>query len=162
LLRPADEKLAGSLHSMQQKPFSISPLTGNIARSEGKAWVEEGETYYFAIASVSDELTDLLYGIFAKMKDSPITIGKADFVITQISFLLPEETGFFTILSNSPANSKINFNFLSPTCFRSHDRWMLFPEPSMVFNGLWEKWNAFSETPLPPIDPSVLSVTNII
>ncbi|MGI6226098.1 MAG: CRISPR-associated endoribonuclease Cas6 [Peptococcales bacterium] len=152
LLELADKDMANYIHNMQQKPFSIGPLTGDIKRSNGEATVKEGQVYYFSFSSINYKLTPLIPEIFNLTKDKVLTIGKATFLFSQINYLLPNETSFFTILSNSQPKSKINFEFMSPTCFRSNNQWYLFPEPTMVFNSLYEKWNNFADAPLPAID----------
>ncbi len=44
---------------------------------------------------------------------------------------------------------EIGFKFSSPTTFRVPGRSLLFPLPSLVFGGLWEKWAAFADCLLP-------------
>lgn len=49
-------------------------------------------------------------------------------------------------------SEQISLLFSSPTFFKSHELYMPFPLPGLVFRSLLDKWNAFSAKPMPKDD----------
>ncbi len=160
ILRQINPTLADEIHEMQQKPFSIGPLVGKIERKDGAAQIVAAKSYTFSIATFTDDLTVTLPELIQAMwAMEEIKLGGAGFKLVEAKFLQNKAYSFSQLLLSTKSLQRIQMEFVSPTCFRSKGRLLLFPEPSLVFSSLLDKWNAFSDVPIPTIGFDLIQVT---
>jgi CRISPR-associated endoribonuclease Cas6 len=158
-LENANQEFAADIHQMQHKPFVIGPLVGKINRRDGVAQVESGEIYSFTLAALTEQTTANLPLILEYFGQNKLVIGGAAFFFLEAKVLLDIHHTYFAFMSGSKPHAKITLEFVSPTCFRSSGQQLLFPEPVLVFGSLIDKWNFFSDIPLPKPGLSLINVT---
>jgi CRISPR-associated endoribonuclease Cas6 len=158
-LENANIELAEAVHQMQYKPFIIGPLVGKINRRNGVAQVELGEIYSFSLTTLTAQTTSSLPLILEHIGQNKLVIGGAAFSFIEAKVLIDNNYTYFDFMSGSKPNSRITMEFVSPTCFRSSGQQLIFPEPGLVFGSLLDRWNFFSDLPLPKLDLSLINVT---
>ncbi len=152
-------ELAKKIHNEKIKSFTVGPLVGNILRKEGLSRITAGEEYFFSISTLNEELSGTLSTILNKLSISDLLIGNNGFVVKSTQLHYEEPLPYFKLNYNGEPKNKFVLDFLSPTCFRKDGRLQLLPLPSLVFGGLLERWNAFSETKLPATLFDVIYIT---
>ena len=155
IIRTSDSTLAEKLHAGDQvKPFTVSTLSGKMYRNKAQLTVSPD-------TNLSLRLTFLDSGVFSHFIDGAMRWGDKPVEIAGVPFLVKEVVtsprdeipisfeSFQGILDMADNSRQIDFEFITPTVFRSGGkRNNIFPEPTMVFGSYWNKWQALSSVSL--------------
>jgi len=78
-----------------------------------------------------------------------IRLDSYDFILVKAKMELPfgRVTNFSDLLRDQ--GDEINLRFTSPTTFYRNGANVPLPDPILVYNSLWQKWQAFSDTEVP-------------
>lgn len=150
-----DKQLAGRLHENNElRPYTISGLIGgNIGGFE----VEK--MYVMKITSLDQELSScLLDKIFPTIEGAKIILKGNHYIVNKwTSDHIEDEwagrSSFIDLINLSLTegdlgSTRMIFQFVTPTAFRSQGMDIPFPLPSLVFRSLLTKWNAFCPSEL--------------
>jgi len=141
MLEQVSPRQAAAIHASVIKPFSVSPLLGSGKRQGGFFYLEEGKHYSFTVSGLDTEMSTLLIELAKQVRpEHQFRLGTATGKWTKYNIV--RQTDYFGIMAGKPA-VKMSVIFRSPTSFRSQGIQKLFPQPSLVFWGLEERWNHF-------------------
>lgn len=136
--------LSTSIHNMDEKPFAIGPIHGG-KKERGKTIISEDSESSFSLASLNQEVYDILKISSADLIDKEIQLGNGKFVVTEVVPIWGKDgLTYLQILEKARINSEINLEFRSPTSFRQRGIQEVFPLPDLVFGSLLRRWNTFS------------------
>ena len=141
--------LAVRVHEAPEpKPFTLSPLLGDVQLSWGRALLSPPQEGYFHITLLTNwAVTEISKALFQAIKRE-LELSSGTAVIKGVEFSSSEEvrsTTYEELWQNAEPGEEIILEFLSPTSFHHGGKEFLFPEPRSVFSSLLRKWNAFSE-----------------
>jgi CRISPR-associated endoribonuclease Cas6 len=155
LLHKTAPDVASKLHQLEeQKPFSLSTFLEGHELKAGYSQIAGGKKATFKLSIFTKELltttinaffTSLAEGEIHNLSGKPVTIATVNIGVMEANSI----TSFVKLLREASAETIINLEFLTPTCFKGNDIQTLFPEPKLVFSSLLRRWNAFSDTKLP-------------
>ncbi len=154
-----DPGMADYLHAGASgvRPFTTSDVRWRFDAYSSKGLpILRGKRYAIRITSIMPALSHLLLRQWLPNLPSRLVLAGAPF----------EVTGALDRADDHPwagratrralwqrfaegASSHFKMLFASPTTFRSRGVFVPLPWPSLVFNGLFKKWNLFAELPLP-------------
>ncbi len=164
-IRAEDASLAQKLHaSSSLRPFTVSSLFGY---SE-KYGLDEHKDYSFRIASLNDEISEVLMRLKegALAKGAKIELDHRSFEVVQSGFAKKAQsppylhfdwakTSTYEAISapylsaKKKAPRKIGLELASPTTFKSKGMHQPLPLASQVFGSLLNRWNAFAPITFP-------------
>lgn len=157
LVRESSPALAETLHDdAQVKPFTVSPLHGMLARASTRVVALPQETYWLRFTTLTEPvfnalnrslLPRLASGGSVRIGDSPFDVLRVDLEPTEDSDW-GRLSSFGEIWENASPGGSVALQFKSLTTFRQKGMNLLFPLPVNVFQGYWQKWNAFSGLPI--------------
>ncbi|MDP3443430.1 MAG: CRISPR-associated endoribonuclease Cas6 [Ignavibacteria bacterium] len=151
-----DENYSNSLHNEKTiKPFTVSPLFGNLHPKKGEIQINTGDTLYFRVTSFSPQMSDVV----KKVIDNPLP----DIQIGEIKNTVEiakdhswnRQSTYETLISQTLINPnrpdlQMESEFFSPTAFHITDRkYMCFPFPDSVFGSWFNNWNKYSPLSFP-------------
>jgi len=154
LVSTQNSRLAEELHAPARfKPYTISPLRGQLLAENGGLLARAGQRYWLRITSIDEKLSQTILTLDRHLPDR-INILKNIFDVSGTA-LNPVQlpwavTTTYGSLYNQAgtAESDIDFEFSSPTTFRSGKINTPFPLPGLVFGSLIKKWNFFAPSPV--------------
>jgi len=149
LIERADAALAEELHrDTAVKPFTLSPLLP-LASKNLPAAIQVGQAISFRVTLLDEKVFAVLAdAIWRLPPEAGLSLGNLhvqcqDIVSTRGQSPWADFTTFSQLLNNAASETRIRLTFLSATTFRSKGRRnILFPEPSLVFGSLLNRWNA--------------------
>jgi CRISPR-associated endoribonuclease Cas6 len=153
LIDEVDPDLAKRLHSPAGvKPFTVSPLNGELTRSGRYLVASRDGSYRFRFTALTKEaftgLNKVLMGKIAPRNALNLEGDRFDILKVDMERSADTEwaglSSYYELLDNAGDDLKITLAFSSPTAFRQGRVSLLFPLPMNVFYGYWRKWNAFS------------------
>ncbi|WP_034631404.1 CRISPR system precrRNA processing endoribonuclease RAMP protein Cas6 [Desulfotruncus alcoholivorax] len=138
LMEKIDRNYAGHLHHSGLKPFSqyLGSEKGDnlwiwtISTLTEQAWQEIGKPL------LNDDLTEFIL----KDKDLRLAVREKR---EEHPYTYRELTGKYYLNENPKRNIKINF--LTPCSFKSANQYAIFPELSLIYKSLMNKYDAFSD-----------------
>lgn len=143
-----------SLHSSRKKFFSLSPLRGNSPTWRASTTLRADEKVCFRLNILQNASARPLVERLIKLvgKGEVIELEHYPFTLLQVRKPLRESSqlSYAQLQERAPLSRKLTLRFITPTSFRlqGHQSY-LFPEPSMVFTSLMDKWNSFSPVQFP-------------
>ena len=164
LLTDYNPTLAAELHNLNgPKPFTTSNLVmgkrakGVLrAQAEQEGWIrftglnEAVSQFLLALAQNPPRKVELDRVILGLKR---ATLNPAEHLwanaVSYQDFAAPFLLGDHSQIRSS-ANSQIRLQFVSPTTFRSRQRYIPFPLPERVFGSLLQRWQAFAPIALNP------------
>jgi len=151
LLNTFDAESFEILHSENSyKPFTISPLSGNIKRVENgnKILLNSKYPIWFRITFISNRLFIKFAEALKDNKIKNITIINKTYPIKDIYFTKDKHllASFSTIeeLLKNKYNSTYIIKFITPTSFAIDNKIYPFPDNEIFFKSLIKKWNFFT------------------
>ncbi len=124
LIAGLNPNLADSLHSVQEKPFSLWPTL----KDDGSISV--------VVATLSDELAVTLDKLES---DQSGLLGRSQVVVNVHKVASVPITEMWNRAEKSGNIDSLRLNFLSPTSFRRAGKQWLFPDPDVVFQNVYLK-----------------------
>ena len=155
-VKQIDEEFSNSLHDEQAlKPFTISPLFGNLHPKGGVVSLSVDEVVYFRVTTLNKKMTDILNEIL-KSGISSLKLGEIDVGVEKTKeHIWNRQTTYETLITQtliSPdrPDFSLESEFYSPTVFHISDhKYLGFPLPLSVFGSWLNNWNKFSPLSLP-------------
>ncbi|MFZ5911593.1 MAG: CRISPR system precrRNA processing endoribonuclease RAMP protein Cas6 [Chloroflexota bacterium] len=151
VVRQANPPLAEALHAENGlRPYTASTLMGRFDRATGAPL--PGQAYTLRWTALTGELAALLLDFAASAPASGLDLDRVPFRVETACF----DGGQAWAGSDSYAAlggrflpgvevaRRVSFQFASPVVFKSGGLSQPLPAPSLVFNSLLEKWNAFA------------------
>jgi len=167
-IRQADRALAEVLHDapLPLKPFTVSPLLGVPKALEGRVAITPAKDYYLRFTVLLPDIFQQFMRRFLAGEARPtLRLGAAEFVITEVLTTPGASpwsgyTSFAQLYHNSRPEEEITLEFTSPTAFSFGTKpwgrkFVVFPDPTLVFRSLLRSWNAFTPPEL-AIDKELL------
>lgn len=158
LVQQREPQIAAWLHSQERrKPFTTSPLQGELRRVGMELLVQPDHTYWLRVTSVDADLSAVLSAI-EEEPPAQVRLFQVDFEVCAVTSHPHDhdwagqstyEQLYTRVWQGRPA-AQTTLEFASPTVFRSQGRNLIMPSPRLVFSSLWESWHAFTTLPLPP------------
>ena len=150
LVESVSPTLAEELHrDSAVKPFTLSPLLP--FRRTRQPVRNEGENIAFRITALDERvfatLADAVWRLppKAELPLGNIHVRCQSLATTPAQSVWADFTSFEQLRENAATDAKLRLDFLSATTFRSKGRRnILFPEPSLVFGSLLNRWNAIA------------------
>lgn len=150
-LHTYDPLLSQKLHDLEDKPFSIGSLAG-AKREQGQTHLIIDKEYSFSIAGLNTEVCNLLNEMVNLLPSADLRLGSA---VLKIKEVLPLFRGqglsYQEILGKTKTGTRFRMEFRSPTGFRKNGNQIVFPQPELIMQNLWRRWNIFSKNTLPEI-----------
>lgn len=151
LVRYDNEEMSCALHDdAQVKPFAISTVWPRT-RVQGESmaipkYTECRLKLSTAGKPIFDAFTKPLFELLAQ--NGSIELHGSPFQIMQAGLEPPNGglTDFRSLLADKGV--EMHLRFLSPTTFRRQGLNVPLPDPHLVYGSLWQKWQAFSDTPV--------------
>ncbi|NMB86854.1 MAG: CRISPR system precrRNA processing endoribonuclease RAMP protein Cas6 [Chloroflexi bacterium] len=149
-LQEIDPQLSAGLHDTAgHKPYTVSDVFALPDSHNGQP------CFALRITAFEARLEELITGRLLKQLPDRVRIWYVHFRLCGYT-LSPAETpwarqdrfGQLVQQSQAAGLGPIGMQFISPTGFRSEGNDILFPIPSHVYRGYWQKWNAFAPEPL--------------
>ena len=160
MIRKVAPDLAQVLHDRdERKPFTVSPLLGQLQRRNRSVRVEREQPCWMRFTLLDPALYTVFTRYFAettefmlqiKLGDIPFVV--EDIIATQDGHGWSGYASFSELLDNAEYAREIPFRFHSLTAFSLGDtengkaRFALFPTPELVFESLLQQWNRFSDS----------------
>ena len=150
ILRYASPDFATELHEFDgAKPFTTTAISPFSHRQENRA---AGMSHHLSLrlSFLTDEAFTRFLHSALEWESRELRLGTARFKVEQVHIIDTDKPHrnshtYDELLSGAASERSIALYFSSPTAFRSAGRRnVLFPEPSLVFNSLLNRWNAFS------------------
>jgi len=149
-----DWGMAHDLHAARpEKPFTVSPLQGDVVARDGRVQLARGKEYWFRVTSIDANLSALLIADgFApadevEMLDRRLVLRGLLTGTDQDTWCRTstfEQLYDNTVAGGNAPPKRIQLRFYSPTTFRSQGGNLPLPVPRLVFLHLSQKWNAFA------------------
>lgn len=142
------------LHLSELKPYSQFVLNKNGEIVWTVNTLEQQADYYIADMLLSDTFSNF----YLKNKNIEFTIVKKDF--QKISYDMLIDTYFF-----ENQNRIIEFQFISPTAFKSNGEYVFYPTIKAIFQSLINKFNFFcpcAKLYTPEILDEIMQYTKVI
>ncbi len=152
LIQHVDPTLSTRLHNEENyRPFTVSPLRG-ASEKDTMLFLRAGQIYFLRITLLDGgSLWQCLSQHFLASPNISLQLGQATFILSRvISTPSADMTGWadytdWQTLANTPARTIITIQFDSPTAFSMGDRrFVLFPEPILLWNSLMRSWNHYA------------------
>lgn len=148
-LHAYDPLLSQKLHDLEDKPFSMGSLAG-VKREQGQTHLIIDKEYSFSIAGLNTEVCNLLNEMVSLLPGTDLRLGSA---VLKIKEVLPLFRGrgltYQEILGKTKTSPRFRMEFRSPTSFRKNGSQIVFPQPELIMQNLWRRWNIFSKNTLP-------------
>jgi CRISPR-associated endoribonuclease Cas6 len=155
-VRHFDPSLSAELHGGSgPKPYTVSTLldADGIPLGPGRV-LSPGESCWIRITSYSGRLSNLIWERLIKdiqSRPKPISIFQMGFLVQDCTtnpytHPLACKTTYREIAqwkNYITPKRQLQFNFVSPTAFRSYGLDLPLPIPELVFNNYFEKWNTY-------------------
>ncbi len=152
LIERANPTLAAELHrDTAVKPFTLSPLLPfRVGRPPAR---REGENLAFRVTALDEKVfAALADAVWRLSPEASLPLGSVRVRCLGLA-TIPAQSPWAKFVScaqlqeNAAAETRLRLAFLSPTTFRSKGRRnVMFPEPSLVFGSLLNRWNAVAGT----------------
>jgi len=150
-----DPTLAQSLHCDHlNKPFTVSPLMGNLRREDYDLCLEPATPCEWRLTGLNRQVSEMLLRLAPDA--GGIRMGNAVFRIAGV-FTGPEEhreagQETYDAMARRRARAKpspsVTLDFLTPTTFRTGHVEQPYPLPRLVFGHLVGQWNTHASFPL--------------
>lgn len=134
LMEQIDTEYAARMHENGLKPYSQS-ITGS---SEEAVWT---------ISTLNDEAGDKIIGPLLRNEVKTINIKKRNSIYEIIGKEMRTES-IDSLISKyyfSDCSNMIRIKFLTPTAFRSYNKYIFYPDIELIFKSLMRRFDAFSE-----------------
>lgn len=162
LVRAAQPELAQALHDLNgRKPYTLSDLRGRLERHDGLYVLPAGWSGGFRLTLLHTSLFNVFMQRLLAEPQVPIRLGQASFVIDSV-YGAPGShpwCGYATVESlqaQAGLAQVVRLEFASPTSFNQTDkadsggqRFMLLPDPGLIWSSLGSDWQRFAGQPLP-------------
>ncbi len=147
-VQDVNPKLSNALHDdVQTKSIAISTLWSKVRATGDSLSIPKYTECRLRICTLTRTIFEALSeALFPKVAaNSEIKIGKYGFVL--LNAVLEPPYGGVTNYSDLLIRSRrqVTLRFTSPTTFRRSGINIPFPESSLVYQSIWQKWQAFSE-----------------
>lgn len=154
-----DPALAEYLHEGDgPRPFTVSNLWGAGPAREGRVTLDPERPCWLRFTSLTEKVSAAIEGVLPAVGET-LTLAEAPLRVTAVATESTDHpwagradyAGLMEryVLTPGPRPRGVILRFASPTVFRSAGRDVPLPLPSLVFDGLLRKWNAFSPLALP-------------
>ncbi len=147
LLQKVDASLADELHRLPQKPFSLHLDASPHRPEKGALSIPEKASFTLNLHYFGLQPEIIAKSLLAKHPARSLFLSSGKIKIHSVQ---AHSTSFQEIFQQSNPETRITLCFLTPTCFRQKGKSVLFPDPSLVFASLLDRWNAFSPIAFPP------------
>jgi CRISPR-associated endoribonuclease Cas6 len=158
MIKSVDPDLSATLHDIEQKPFTVSPLYG-LEKARGQASVRMGQEVWLRFTLLQSELfMAFTQYLLAPQRVWPtLQLGDIEFLITE-TLTTPDShewAGYLDLnsvevhASEGLPPDEITLEFASPTVFNRGKKEKLgrmmdpFPLPDLVFGGLAKRWQKY-------------------
>lgn len=146
--------LSAEIHDQSgQKPFTTSNLLNDNTRRTELRQIKRGETYRVQYNTLHPHLTTIvLNGLIPRWHNARYTLHDQRFTVTAIDTQPRSDrscVNYRDLIDNASREQRIGFAFDSPTSFRRDGTHYPLPDPMQVFLSLYNRWNAFSDLPMP-------------
>lgn len=156
MLDKIDPQYATAIHRAPVKPFSIGKLGGRGRRERGYFHLLPDNEYSFHLNSLDEECATILELMTGQIRPQHMfRLGTA--TCRWLKWEVVKKKDYPSIFATNKAN-KPSLRFISPTCFRSQGKSLLFPQPVHLFSSLESRWNRFAheEIDLGNIDEQIM------
>lgn len=137
-----DPALAARLHDESgPRPFALWPAL-------------EGERPFLRLSSIDPALTAFLLDRWLPSLAQPIVWNRSTFNCLRVARHSGQhpwagQSSYARLMQKAAGQSRaLNLNFATPTIFRSNNLDVPLPRPTLVFDGLLQKWNRYAPLPL--------------
>jgi len=155
-----DENTADSLHqeNQQVKPFTISPLIGLHADSNGVIHFNAGQAAWFRVTTLSDELTIHLHEWLNSLNDhSIVQMVESRWNVEKISTHSDEHLwagqisyeALLQVVQSQLSKRRWTLEFATPMTINGNDFVYPFPSPESLVRSWLNRWQAFAPWILP-------------
>lgn len=154
--------LSNELHQFNShKPFTVSPLWGNLNRQGNDYLLSPEESYRWRLSGLTAEISGQLPMLLPEV--GGVRIGPAVFMIKKTIMDTAEdpESGHDTYedtwrrWQDAALISSVTLKFSTPTTFRFGKWEQPFPLPRLVFHSIIAAWNEFAPFKLEEIEKSL-------
>jgi CRISPR-associated endoribonuclease Cas6 len=153
LLSESDPDLAEALHaSDNQRPFTCSTLWGGHAQGNSRI-LDPDDTFYLRYTGLDEPVSEHLMR-WAEDPPSTIRIQNAELRITGATVdpdehewadhTTYEQLAATRLLADQRPSSRTALRFYAPTSFKWGQQTIPVPLPDLVYGGLVDKWNVWS------------------
>jgi len=156
-IRQADRALAEVLHDapLPLKPFTVSPLLGVPKARNGRVAIVPTKEYYLRFTVLYPPIFQQFMARFLRGDARPtLRLGAAEFGISEVLTTPGASpwsgyTSFAQLHDDSRPDGEVVLEFTSPTAFSFGRKlwgrkYVVFPDPTLVFRSLLKSWNAFA------------------
>jgi len=167
-IKEANEKLSQHVHDiLNLKPFTVSPIFGT--RYGGPTYIEEGKIYRIRATFLEDKLFEFFASkvMRDKILKNKLSIGAIEFLVNKV-ILDTSRSEWSSIFSpkyffqeNREFKTEITLSFITPTLFRTGDLHLSNPNAEIMFSGLFNKFNKYSDLKLDESIAEKLKAINI-
>ncbi|HYN87168.1 MAG TPA: CRISPR system precrRNA processing endoribonuclease RAMP protein Cas6 [Ardenticatenaceae bacterium] len=151
-VQEADPAVSARLHEGQRRrPFTVSPLFGLERDGHGSAMVRPEHSYRLRLTLLEPVLYEELMGRFLSGAQRTIRLGSIEFAIRRVCATAQgdPEAGASSpeqLWEEARPRRGLGLRFVTSTAFNRSEgkerrRFLLFPEPAVVFEGLAGSWN---------------------
>jgi CRISPR-associated endoribonuclease Cas6 len=158
VVRQANPALAENLHAESAlRPYTVSNLMGRFERGKGAPL--PGQTYWLRWTALSAEVAAELLSFAERANGAGLDLDRIPFRVLAAATRAEEQAWAGNasyaalggrLLPGAETPRRVSFQLTSPAVFKSGGISHPLPTPSLVFNSLIEKWNAFAPVALMP------------
>lgn len=146
MLEDIDPNYAAAVHQTPIKPFSIGQLRGQGEVAKGMFYLQRDQAYTFHLNGLNEQCSAAFSCLMEHIRPQhQFRLGTAS--CRWLKWEVVDEKAYQDLLA-TPVASRPRIRFISPTCFRSQGKSILFPEPNQLFGSLASRWNKFSPVPV--------------
>lgn len=151
-VRSVDSSLSAELHDTAQvKPFAVSTLWPRTRALGDVLRIPKYTECRLRVCTLAQPVFDAVSAVlFPRLASGgSIRLASYDFVLMSAKMELPYGgvANFSDLLRDM--GTEIDLRFASPTTFRRKGVNVPLPDPILVYNSLWQKWQAFSDVEVP-------------
>lgn len=142
----------------QTQPFTVSPLMGLHADSDGVCHFKSGQSTWFRVTVLQDELTSRLDAWLASFAGNPVLkIGRSAWKVERIATRSDEHTwagrisyeAFLEVIQSRLSRGRWTIEFASPMMFNGTLFVFPFPQPESLVRSWLQRWQEFAPWTLP-------------
>ncbi|MDH7602472.1 MAG: CRISPR system precrRNA processing endoribonuclease RAMP protein Cas6 [Armatimonadota bacterium] len=150
-VRSVDPALSKALHAdVQTKPIAVSTMWSRVRATGDSLSIPKYTECRVRICTLTkvvfEALSEAIFPMVASYGE--IRLGGSTFVLLSAGFEQPYggTADYSDLLQRS--RREVMLRFTSPVTFRRSGVNVPLPEPTLVYQSLWQKWQAFSDVPI--------------